>query len=343
MVPRIVVETFRVNHCPIYPAGGGMIFREPAVGGIEPNPACALAAQRFLPVIHKIGAGESPENFSGLSCGGCPGAEAWFRFRIDEEASAASRAALAQARIFEGVRADQIESAARLFEEMPVPAGTTLIEKGGSVDGLYVIVSGRFEILQPGSGGGWDVLAEVGPGECLGEISMITGERATATVRAREDALLLLARRERFGPLMSVVPPLAARLARTLAARLVQTSRRFEEEARGGLKGRLEAISPSELVQTLAVSNLSGVLRVTHEGREMMMYFHEGKLGEVRMGQVAGEEAFYQFLDWGRGEFRFEPGAHAADTTTERRDPTGLLLEGLRRHDETVRLRKDPV
>ena len=351
MPPRIIAEAFKVEGCPLYPVGGGMMFREPAVGGIDPHPACALAVERFVPTFQKITKGKHPEKFSGVTCGGCNDGEAWFRFRIEGDGemptlsgmSSETRAALANSRVFHGIGPGQLTRAVPFFEEKRVLAGATLIEKGGVVDGLFVIVSGKFDIVQVDEEGNQTVVAHVGAGDCIGEISMITGDRASATVRAQSDASLVMVPRGQMPNLMAVIPVLPARLAHILAGRLVQTSQKFQSEAGRGLKGRLEAISPAELVQTLTVSNLSGMLRVTHKGQEMMMFFHEGKLGEVNLGDKSGEEAFYSFMEWARGDFSFEPGEHARDTSSARRDPTGWLLEGLRRKDETLRITKDQL
>lgn len=352
MSVRIVLEVIQTSRCPLYLVGGGMVFRHPAVDGIDPNPACALAVARFLPTLGKITDAKSAEKLPSQHCGGCMGGEATFRFRVEapteggqpaQELSLEAREALARSRVLQGAPASHLAQVFPLFLETTLPPGSILIEKGGPVDGLYVIVSGQCEVLQPDDRGNLNVVAEVGPGDCLGEIAMITGERASATVRTKTDCRLALVQKDLFPSLMSSVPSLAAKLAGVLATRLVQTSRRFQEEVNRGLKGRLDAISPAELVQTLAVSNLSGMLKVNNQGHEAMMFFHGGKLGEVTMDDKRGDEAFYDFLDWVRGEFSFEPGAQDRDTSSTRIDPTGLLLEGLRRHDETVRITRDQM
>jgi hypothetical protein len=48
-------------------------------------------------------------------------------------------------------------------------------------------------------------------------------------------------------------------------------------------------------------------------------------------------------MEWARGVFGVEPGEHARDTSALRRDPTGWLLEGMRRKDETLRITKDQL
>ena len=47
-----------------------------------------------------------------------------------------------------------------------------------------------------------------------------------------------------------------------------------------------------------------------------------------------GEEVFYEFLSWSKGNFRFEPIRKEAPEKQVQRDTVGLLLEGMRRVDE---------
>jgi len=62
-------------------------------------------------------------------------------------------------------------------------------------------------------------LAEVGPGDCIGEMALFTGELRSATVTATTRMLLLAIDHARFDELLRRYPPAAARLAAVLAAR----------------------------------------------------------------------------------------------------------------------------
>ena len=59
-----------------------------------------------------------------------------------------------------------------------------LFSEGSPGDGLFLIVSGRLQAIQTSAGGEERILREMGPGEVLGEIALITGENRTATVPA---------------------------------------------------------------------------------------------------------------------------------------------------------------
>ncbi|HEX6916796.1 MAG TPA: MFS transporter, partial [Phycicoccus sp.] len=77
----------------------------------------------------------------------------------------------------------RLEHAARLVE---LPAGEVLVREGDPPGSAYVVRRGRLEVLVAGQR-----VREVGPGEVLGELALLTGEPRSATVRARRDTTVL--------------------------------------------------------------------------------------------------------------------------------------------------------
>jgi NTE family protein len=76
-----------------------------------------------------------------------------------------------------------LESAARLGD---VPAGSWLLREGDPPGSAYVVRRGRLEVIVGGR-----LVRELGPGDVLGELALITGERRSASVRARRDSTVL--------------------------------------------------------------------------------------------------------------------------------------------------------
>ena len=83
-----------------------------------------------------------------------------------------------------------LESAARL---VAVPAGTWLIEEGDPPGSAYLVRRGRLEVTVGGR-----LVRELGPGDVLGELALLTGERRSASVRARRDSTVLEVPRAAF-------------------------------------------------------------------------------------------------------------------------------------------------
>jgi CRP-like cAMP-binding protein len=68
---------------------------------------------------------------------------------------------------------------ARWAREVRAERGAVLFEQGGLPFELFVIEDGEVEIVRDG-----EVLGTVGPGEPVGEMSVLRGERRMASVRA---------------------------------------------------------------------------------------------------------------------------------------------------------------
>lgn len=83
---------------------------------------------------------------------------------------------------------------------------------------------------------------------------------------------------------------------------------------------------------------MTGSLVVQKEGKDMVLHFHEGQIARVEYENLTDENAFYEFLTWAQGNFRFQ---QVPDLPSEPpridMDTMGLLMEGMRRIDETIR------
>jgi CRP-like cAMP-binding protein len=108
------------------------------------------------------------------------------------------------------------------FTGHEVPPGTIFLEQGTPGTGLYLLLQGRAEVLK-WDGGEYVKLAELGPGDVAGEISLLHEEPATATVRTTATTTLLFLARELFQPLIEAVPELLAHFARLAQSRLDDT------------------------------------------------------------------------------------------------------------------------
>ncbi len=111
--------------------------------------------------------------------------------------------------------------------------GETLIVEGEEQESLYVLISGRVEVLKRVPGEGDRVLAEIEAGEehpVVGERGLLGGSGASATVRARSRVEAIKLPRETFRRMISegnlAAYKLSYRIARTLAQRLI----RLDEE-----------------------------------------------------------------------------------------------------------------
>ena len=84
------------------------------------------------------------------------------------------------------------------FELQGFRPGDILIESGSEGSGVWVIATGEVEITIPGESGEDKSVAQLGPGQVVGEISLIKGQKTTATVTANSRVGALFLPKERF-------------------------------------------------------------------------------------------------------------------------------------------------
>src|SRR5881392_110015 len=69
--------------------------------------------------------------------------------------------------------------------------GETLMHEGDAGDAMYVVVSGRLGVVVGTAAQGEQSIAEIGRGETVGEMALLTGAPRSATVRGLRDSMLL--------------------------------------------------------------------------------------------------------------------------------------------------------
>lgn len=115
---------------------------------------------------------------------------------------------------------ETIEEMARQVRPHYLEQGDVLFRKGQPGDAVYIIRSGWVKIVTENAGGEELTLNHCGPGEVVGEISLIDGEPRSAGVVALEAAEVLELKREAFMDELARQPLLALDVMRNLSARL---------------------------------------------------------------------------------------------------------------------------
>ncbi|MBN1149058.1 MAG: cyclic nucleotide-binding domain-containing protein [Anaerolineales bacterium] len=83
------------------------------------------------------------------------------------------------------------EQIAAHLEWLNLQAGEVLFRAGDPGDALYVVISGRMQVISEDKDRQARVLVEIGRGEMLGEMAILTGEPRNATIRAARDSELV--------------------------------------------------------------------------------------------------------------------------------------------------------
>ena len=132
--------------------------------------------------------------------------------------------ALAGVPLFQGLDHGLLGVLDRDCERLTLPGGACLFRQGDTADALYVVLSGRLEVVSEPEHGSRVLVGELGRDACVGEMSLLTGEPRSATVRAIRDTELLRIDSARFAQFLGTYPQVGAEIARTLARRLAATT-----------------------------------------------------------------------------------------------------------------------
>jgi CRP-like cAMP-binding protein len=104
---------------------------------------------------------------------------------------------------------------ASLADELSLPAGRKLATEGAAGHEFIVLVEGAAEVKR-----GSRVINRLAAGDFLGEISLVTGRKRTATVTTTEPSRLLILTAPSFRTLLRDLPGLQLKVLDALAARL---------------------------------------------------------------------------------------------------------------------------
>lgn len=125
---------------------------------------------------------------------------------------------LACSSILRGIPFDAVEPLIDGCGLMTLGRGEALMEPGATNNWLYVILSGQVRVYP----GGRDLPAQatLGPGECVGEISLLDGRGASALVIASEPTEVFIIDNEVLWAMTDAAPGIARNLMCILAGRI---------------------------------------------------------------------------------------------------------------------------
>jgi len=177
-------------------------------------------------------------------------------------------------RLYPDLDAGFLRSIASEFEQVSVAGGQTLVRHGDPSDALYVVMSGRLVATRNAQNGGFVRLGEIGRGEMIGEMSLLSGGTRTASVTALRDSRLVRISNETFLEFMHRHPSVTRQFIQILTSRLLR-----------------QAPPNHEKLSTLAVVPICAVRRAEAFGEELEAALRT--MGSVRRIDRAAIEAHF--------------------------------------------------
>jgi NTE family protein len=135
-----------------------------------------------------------------------------------------------------------------------VVAGDWLFRQGDDADALYVLQTGRLEIVDESPGRDPVVVRELRSGSAVGELALVCESQRTASVRARRDARLLRIGRDDFEGILLDSPAFSRSLLRTLG-----------EWLSNGRGGSAADTGPPPTIAVVALDEAAAAARLEHE------------------------------------------------------------------------------
>jgi CRP-like cAMP-binding protein len=139
-----------------------------------------------------------------------------------DEGHEQARQILREDRIFGCLSDEQLESLVKEARLNHFGRDENVIKEGEEGDSMFILLRGSASVYASKNGASIQV-ASLSEGDCFGEMSLLTGERRTATVRANADCQVM----EIFKPSMAAVlrdaPECVTQLSELLATRKMET------------------------------------------------------------------------------------------------------------------------
>jgi small-conductance mechanosensitive channel/CRP-like cAMP-binding protein len=141
-----------------------------------------------------------------------------------------ARAILRSEALFECLSDEQIDSLVQQSGVSHFGRGERVIREGAEGDSMFVLLRGAAQVSISKNGSSIPVATLKAP-DCFGEMSLLTGERRTATVRAETDCQVMEIGKPVMAEVLRASPDCLERLSELLAKRKLETEGLLKEAA----------------------------------------------------------------------------------------------------------------
>ncbi len=131
--------------------------------------------------------------------------------------------------LFSGLTEEQLDAISSFTFQKTFEPGEMIVEEGHTGNGLYMIMSGHVEVVKGLGTEKARALAQRGPEEVFGEMSLLGEWPRTASVRAIDQVECVGLDRWVFLTQLENQPQLGIRMLQMLAQRLRESDARLEE------------------------------------------------------------------------------------------------------------------
>jgi hypothetical protein len=352
---RIIVE----NNCPFYEVGDEFVLSGKAlmvehkhkkektfinttiINMPFDKSSCRILIEDLTDVLIRFKSTERLPDYE-LDCTGCTGT-ARLRYKKEKKVSTDSsmqqlekshlaiETLLSGFSIFRVLNEHHLRNITPFLRIRTYDRNDIVIRKGAAGENLFIIISGKVEVV----GKDGISIAYLERGEVFGEMSLLSGEPISATIKVVEPLKVIYLDRKTFKKMLSASSSLQMYFSRLLAKRLTEINLIRSEEYASGIVGKLSDIPMPELCQMMNANLKTGTLNLSLPKGIAKLLFREGKVIYASYDNKEGKDAFVSALKEKDGRFKFVQGLPAEDMKqSELADFNWLLMDSLRRIDE---------
>lgn len=146
---------------------------------------------------------------------------------------------LVQLPLFQGLTPESLEDISRSLHSHSYPPGASVLTAAQPGEAVYVVVEGWLRIFLEQRDGSEVTFAFLGPGDTVGEMSLVDQGLRSANATTLTSALLLWMDRLFFQRCLKTQPLLTYNLARQLTSRLRHANEQVQALSRLGVTGRV--------------------------------------------------------------------------------------------------------
>ena len=158
---------------------------------------------------------------------------------------------LARVPLFEGLDVEQLGQLNQLTHRSTFPSATRVMSAEQPGEAVYILLAGAVKVMIDDEDGHQITLAFLGPGDTVGEMSLVEADTRTANVVTLEESTFLWLDRSSFLRCLDTMPQLDRNLVSQLSARLRQANEKIRALTTMDVASRVAR-------QLLAVARLYG-------------------------------------------------------------------------------------
>lgn len=123
---------------------------------------------------------------------------------------------------------DEIRELGNHLKVFKIPAEDILFREGDTESYMGILIKGRLQVIKEDALGRQRRISRIGPGKTVGEMSLIDGEPRSASIRAEDEAVVMILFEGHFKEILETKPRLGVKLllylTTLMSARLRMTS-----------------------------------------------------------------------------------------------------------------------